>query len=156
DYGVAFSQLHAVELADMDRDGVLDIVTGKRYWAHAEHDPGSLDPAVLYWFRTVRDHGKVRFIPYRIDMNSGVGTQVTVGDLNGDKWDDVVVGNKKGTFVFIHDAREATKKAWQAAQPMPTRQSAPVQATKPQPIAESPPPASSTDAGFPAKSADGR
>ncbi len=72
EYGVAFSQLHALALADMDDDGIQDIVTGKRYWAHAEHDPGSLDPAVLYWFQTVREDGKVRFIPHRIDNDSGV------------------------------------------------------------------------------------
>ena len=31
-YGVSFSQIHGIEMADMDNDGVLDIVTGKRYW----------------------------------------------------------------------------------------------------------------------------
>jgi len=33
-YGVAFSQPHALELADINGDGLLDIVTGKRRWAH--------------------------------------------------------------------------------------------------------------------------
>ena len=60
DYGVAFSQLHAVAARRHGPRRHPDIITGKRYWAHAEHDPGSLDPAVLYWFKTVRDHGKVR------------------------------------------------------------------------------------------------
>src|SRR5690606_16479225 len=66
-YGVKFSQLHAVELADIDGDGVLDIVTGKRHWAHGS--TGDVDanaPPVLYWFRTVRDTagGPVEFVPY--------------------------------------------------------------------------------------------
>jgi hypothetical protein len=100
DYGVAFSQLHAVDLADMDGDGVKDIVTGKRYWAHMEHDPGSLDPAVLYWFKTVRENGTARFVPYLIDDNSGVGTEVMVGDLNHDKLPDIFVGSKKSAFAF--------------------------------------------------------
>ncbi len=73
DYGVAFSQLHALALADVDGDGIQDIVTGKRFWAHGGHDPGSLDPAVLYWFKTVREGGTARFIPYLIDNDSGVG-----------------------------------------------------------------------------------
>ena len=106
DYGVVFSQLHALALADMDGDGVQDVVTGKRFWAHRELDPGSLDPAVLYWFRTVREGGKARFIPYRIDNNSGVGTQVVAGDINGDKWPDIVVGSKKGTFVLTHQVKD--------------------------------------------------
>ena len=117
DYGVVFSQLHALALADMDRDGVLDIVTGKRYWAHNGHDPGSHNPAVSYWFKTVREGGTARFIPFLIDANSGVGTQVTVGDVNGDQWPDVVVGNKKGTFVLIHHVKKVDQAAWQQAQP---------------------------------------
>ncbi len=72
--------------------------------------PGSLDPAVLYWFKTVRETGgKVQFVPHLIDSNSGVGTQVVTGDLNGDGWDDIVVGNKKGTFVFMHEVKEVDK-----------------------------------------------
>jgi putative membrane-bound dehydrogenase-like protein len=120
EYGVAFSQLHALALADMNGDNIPDIITGKRFWAHAEHDPGSLDPAVLYWFETVRDGDKVRFVPHQIDANSGVGTQVVAGDINGDKRPDIVVGNKKGTFVFLHHAQEVDKHKWEAAQPKTT------------------------------------
>jgi putative membrane-bound dehydrogenase-like protein len=149
EYGVAFSQLHAIALADMDHDGIPDIITGKRYWAHAEHDPGSLEPAVLYWFQTVREPGgKAHFVPHRIDANSGVGTQVVTGDLNGDGWADIVVGNKKGTFVFIHEAKEVDKKTWQAAQPMPTKP------RPPQPSADQS--SGQPGDGIPAKAADGR
>ncbi|MEX2092667.1 MAG: VCBS repeat-containing protein, partial [Pirellulales bacterium] len=116
DYGVAFSQLHALALADVDGDGIQDVITGKRFWAHGEHDPGSLDPAVLYWFKTARENGEVRFIPQLIDNDSGVGTQVVAGDANGDKMPDVVVGNKKGTFLFIQSAEAADEATWQATQ----------------------------------------
>lgn len=133
DYGVAFSQLHAVDLADIDGDGIKDIVTGKRYWAHSEHDPGSLEPAVLYWFKTVRDNGTARFIPYKIDDDSGVGTQVVVGDLNGDKLPDVIVGSKKGVFATVHHAEEVDKQAWENEQPTRRPGVPEVESASPQP-----------------------
>ncbi len=118
-YGLRFSQLHAVDLIDMDGDGLKDIVTGKRFWAHGAHgdaDPSA--PAVLYWFKLVRNADKsVDFVPYKIDDDSGVGTQVVAGDINGDKLPDVVVGNKKGTFVFIHSKKKVSQEEWEKAQP---------------------------------------
>ncbi|MFT5040116.1 MAG: lysophospholipase L1-like esterase [Hyphomicrobiaceae bacterium] len=99
--GVAFSQAHAAQLVDMDGDGVKDLVTGKRWYAHGGGDPGAAEPAVLYWFKTVRGgkSGDAKFVPHKIDDNSGVGTQFVVHDLNNDKRPDVIVSNKKGTFV---------------------------------------------------------
>jgi hypothetical protein len=61
-------------------------------------------PAVLVWFETKRDgKGGATFIPHIIDTDSGVGTQVTAVDLNGDGVPDVIVSNKKGTFVFLSE-----------------------------------------------------
>jgi len=59
---------------------------------------------VLYWFKLVRglDH-TAEFVPHLIDTNSGVGTEVVVGDVNGDHRPDIVVGNKKGTFLFLQE-----------------------------------------------------
>jgi FG-GAP-like repeat len=81
-YGVSFSELHAVVVTDVDGDGIPDIVTGKRHWAHGPN--GDVDPngpSVLYWFKTVRTDEGVDFIPYLIDDNSGVGTQIVVDDV---------------------------------------------------------------------------
>ncbi|NKI28469.1 VCBS repeat-containing protein [Arenibacter sp. 6A1] len=101
-YGVSFSQLHAMKVADIDNDGILDIITGKCYYAHNGRDPGAEDPAVIYWFKTLRNPDRtVEFIPYLIDDESGVGRQFSTGDLNGDEKIDIVASNKKGVFVFI-------------------------------------------------------
>jgi len=119
-YGVKFSQPHALALVDMDGDGVKDFVVGKRHWAHGSHgDPEPTAPAVLYWFRTVRSKDGVEFVPYLIDNDSGVGTQVVVGDVNGDGLPDVVVGNKRGCFVFIHKTQKVSAEEWEKAQPKP-------------------------------------
>lgn len=102
-HGVKFTQLHATDLADMNGDGVKDLITGKRFWAHGPNkdaEPGA--PAVLYWFEIKRDgKGGADFIPHQIDDDSGVGTQVSAGDVNKDGKQDVLVGNKKGVFVFL-------------------------------------------------------
>ena len=103
--GVQFSQLHAVELIDMDGDGLKDILTGKRYWAHGPTgDPEPEAPPVLYWFKLTRNGeggGKVSFEPNLIDNRSGVGTMVAARDVNGDNKPDVIVGNKRGTMLFL-------------------------------------------------------
>lgn len=120
-YGVKFSQLHSVDLIDMDGDGIKDIVTGKRFWAHGSHGDAEPNAApVLYWFKLVRgtDHS-VDFIPYLIDDNSGVGTQVMAQDINNSKLPSIVVGNKRGAFVFLHSAKAVSKEEWQKAQPQP-------------------------------------
>jgi len=100
--GVQFSQPHAVAVVDIDGDGLLDIVTGKRFWAHGpKGDPDPAGTPFLYWFQQRRRNGTVTWTPHRIDDASGVGTQVAIGDLNGDHRPDIAVGNKKGGFVFM-------------------------------------------------------
>ncbi len=118
-FGVAFSQLHAVELVDMDGDGLKDLVTGKCFWAHGPGaDPGGSDPAVLYWFKLVRNADKsVDWVPQLVDNDSGVGRQIGIADVNGDGRPDFVIGNKKGTFVFLNEAKKVTKEEWDKAQP---------------------------------------
>ena len=118
-YGVLFSQLHAVDLVDMDGDGLKDIITGKRFWAHGPTgDPEPSAPAVSYWFKLVRNSDKsVDFLPFKIDDNSGVGTQVVAKDINKDKVPDVIVGNKKGVFVLLHERKKVSRKEWEASLP---------------------------------------
>ena len=101
------SQLHAFDLVDMNGDGVKDVVTGKRFWAHGPTGDKEPDaPAIVLWFETVRDgKGGAKFIPHLIDDDSGVGTQVAAVELNGDGRPDIVVGNKKGIFVHLSESK---------------------------------------------------
>jgi enterochelin esterase-like enzyme len=107
-YGVCFSQPHALAMADVDRDGLPDLVVGKRLWAHGPK--GDVEPdgtPVLYWFRLTRDgKGGARFVPHRVDDRSGVGVQVSAADLNGDGRTDLLTVSKLGAFVFL------TQESW--------------------------------------------
>ena len=108
-HGVKFSEIHAIDLVDMDGDGLKDIVTGKRFWSHGRMgDPDRNDAAVLYWFKLTRSGRTVDFVPHLIDSESGVGTQVVATDINGDKLPDIVVGNKRGTFVHLQVKKTGT------------------------------------------------
>lgn len=131
-YGVRFSEPHAIDLVDMDGDGLLDIVTGKRFWSHGRMgDPDRSAAAVLYWFKLSRGaDGAVDYIPFKIDDDSGVGTQVVAGDINGDGRPDVVVGNKKGAFVLLQEMRKVPLDEWEKAQPRPTGTSTAAEVSK--------------------------
>lgn len=101
--GVSFTQPHAVEIVDLNDDGLPDIVTGKRKWAHGtKQDPEPMAEPVLYGFVLSRDSkGGASFRPTKIDGDSGVGTQFWTGRIDGDARPDLALANKHGVFVFL-------------------------------------------------------
>ena len=97
-----YSQAHAFIRADLNGDGIADLVTGKRHFAHGGKDPGGKDPAMVYWLEVQRPaKGKVDFVLHEVDNDSGVGTQFEVADVNGDGKLDIITSNKKGVYLFI-------------------------------------------------------
>lgn len=103
EFGIAFSQPHAMTLADIDGDGLTDIVTGKRRWAHGP--TGDIEPnadPIVCWFRLNRTPDGVKYTPHIIDRNSGVGVQIQATDVNADGRVDVLTTSKLGTFLFLN------------------------------------------------------
>lgn len=95
------SQLHDMQLADIDQDGSLELVTGKRYRAHNGNDPGADDPLCLYYYKI---NGGT-FTRHVIDWGrpgeaSGAGIHFSIADVNGNGRLDIVAPGKDGLYLF--------------------------------------------------------
>jgi hypothetical protein len=102
---VTFSQGHGATFADIDKDGVMDFIVGKRHFTHLDNlaDPDSYGAPVLYWYRTVRNKnapGGAEFVPELIHNRSGAGSEITAVDLNKDGAVDLISATNRGTFIF--------------------------------------------------------
>ena len=102
---VAFSEAHGAAFADIDGDGIVDFITGKRYWSHLDTflDPDPYGAPVVYWYKTVRNPkvpGGAEFVPQLIHNRSGVGSDVLAEDLNNDGAVDIVTGTNRGVFIY--------------------------------------------------------
>jgi hypothetical protein len=93
-----FSQPHALHFADLNGDGHDEIITGKRYRAHNDGDPGAADPLILVAFSF--DAAEHKFERHVIsDGEAGIGLQIRTADLDADGDLEIVVAGKDGTQI---------------------------------------------------------
>jgi len=100
----SWSQAHSITLADIDADGDLDLVTGKRFMAHNGNDPGAFEPLCVYWYELKRGRSPV-WTRHAISYDKGIGSgmSIPVVDLDNDGDLDVVVTGKWGGPVWFEN-----------------------------------------------------
>jgi hypothetical protein len=103
--GVIFTEPHGATATDVDGDGLQDFVVGKRHFSHLNSyaDPDPNGPAVLYWYRLVRNArvpGGAEFVPELIHNRSGAGSHIVAADLNKDGRTDIVTSTTRGSYIF--------------------------------------------------------
>jgi hypothetical protein len=103
----SWSQAHALSLADLNGDGRLELITGKRYYAH-DHDPGANEPLGVYWYERILVDGRLEWKRHVLDYSTrtGGGMQIAVVDIDGDGDQDIVVAGKSGLFLFENVATQ--------------------------------------------------
>ena len=102
-----WSQAHALLWTDLDVDGAMDLITGKRVRGHAGRDPGAAEPPSLYRYRWDRARG--RFERRRIAEGVGTGLQIRAMDLDGDGDLDLVVAGKDGTQLLTQLPKQGAR-----------------------------------------------
>lgn len=97
----SYSQPHALALADVTGDGRLELITGKRYYAHNGGDPGGQDPPLICYYRF--DQSESKFTRFTIEEGHvGIGLQIAHADLNQDGSIDLAVAGKSGTYLLLN------------------------------------------------------
>ena len=109
--GVTFSQLHGATFSDVDGDGILDFIVGKRYFSHLDNyfDPDPYGAPCVYWYRTIRDSnapGGARFEPELVHNRSGVGSDVLAYDLDKDGNVEIITSTNRGAFIFWNTGKK--------------------------------------------------
>jgi hypothetical protein len=98
------SQFHDLQWADIDGDGVPELITGKRYRAHAGRDPGEFDDVGIYYYKWTGEGFAKQIISFGPPgIGKGCGIQFALADLLGTGRLDVVAPGKDGLAVFFNE-----------------------------------------------------
>lgn len=99
-----WTQAHAVTLADINGDGVPELITGKRFMAHNGRDPDAYGPLGLYYYTLNRCPDPV-WTKHVISYGEGVGAgmNIVAVDLTGNGRLDIITTGKFGGPVWFEN-----------------------------------------------------
>ena len=97
------SQFHELVWADLFGNGKPVLITGKRFRAHNDKDPGAHDDYGLYYYQWNGEGFTKQIISYGPILGKGTGIQMAVTDLNGDGRLDIAVAGKDGLNVYYNE-----------------------------------------------------
>ncbi|MFZ5831222.1 MAG: FG-GAP repeat domain-containing protein [Planctomycetota bacterium] len=112
DYG----QFHALILADLNDDGRLDLVTGKRLFPHNGLDASAFEPSFIFWYdiaggefkRHVLSFNHLGWFPREENINPppncviGTGMKIVAADINADQRIDLLVSGRTGLYAILN------------------------------------------------------
>ena len=99
-----WTQAHALTLADINGDGISEIIAGKRFMAHNGGDPDEFGPLGIYYYSLKRSPAPV-WRKHSITYKEGVGSgmNIVAVDLTGSGRIDIVTTGKFGGPVWFEN-----------------------------------------------------
>lgn len=101
------AQYHTMAWVDIDNDGEMELVTGKRYRAHNGNNAGDNDYPALYYFKWNGESFTKNVISYGpFGEGKGTGVFFAIADLHHSGRKDIIVAGKDGLCVFYNKGTE--------------------------------------------------
>jgi predicted dienelactone hydrolase len=117
----SWAQPHSLLLVDLDSDGRLEVVAGKRYMGHEGKDPGEFDRIEHSAYSFHKDLRTFSRLPIAHKC-AGFGLDPRAVDIDADGDLDIVAADRNGLSLLVHEKRETrSAPAGPATTPRPNR-----------------------------------